>query len=158
MEILGALLKNAAFINDYDYVIDVVEYSMNENIRPSTRFYEILSKFKYFHSKSRKLEPNEEEDAKYKRFYAVYNKWSQQMGLQGLRREEAINLLETHPWRQLKEAEGDGIEMLKNERTRRFWKKQHTLKKLTPHHLNNLQSKNVKTIENPQKTVEPDEK
>lgn len=151
IEILGALLKNATFVKDYDYVIGVLEYAMNENVRPSPKFYEVLSTFKYYHSKSRKLDEQEEHRRKYNQFYAVYKKWSKQMGLEGLTKEEAIKLLDTHPWRQLKEAEGDGIELLKNERTRRFWKKQHTLKKLTPNHLNHLQSGTIETIENSQK-------
>lgn len=151
-------MKNAAYLKDYDYVIDVLEYAMVENVRPSTKFYEILSSFKYFYSKSRKQEPNEEEHTKYNAFFAVYKKWTKQMGLQGLTKEEAIKLLDVHPWKQLKEPEGDGIEALKNERTRRFWKKQHTLKKLTPNQVNHLQSDNFKAIENSKKTVEIDEK
>lgn len=153
IEILGALLKNANYVKDYDYVIDVLEYAINENVRPSVKFYEILISFKYFYSKSRKQEPNDEEHTKYNAFYAVYKKWTKQMGLQGLTKEEAIKLLNVHPWKQLLEEEGDGIEILKNERTRRYWKKQHTLKKLTPKHLKHLESENFIAIENVQKTV-----
>lgn len=158
IEILGALLKNASCAKDYDYVIDILEYAMNENIRPSSKFYDILISFKYGHSKARKLEPNEEEHVKYNEFFVVYQKWSKQMGLQGLTKEEAMKLLDAHPWRQLKEAEGDGIEVLKNERARRFWKKQHTLKKLTPNHLSHLQSEQIKSIGNSPKIVEIEEK
>lgn len=151
-------MKNATFVKDYDYVIDVLEYARNENIRPSLKFFENLNTFKYYHSKSRKNESYDEEQLKYNQFHAVYKKWSIQMGLEGLTKNEAIKLLDTHPWKQLKEAEGDGIEMLKNERTRRFWKKQHTLKKLTPNHLNHLQSESIKAIEHRQTPVEIDEK
>lgn len=158
IEILGALLKNATFINDHEYVVDVLEYAMDENVRPSVKFYEILDAFKYSRSRLLKQEPSEEEQIKCKAFFNVYNKWMNQMGLKGLTKEEAIKLLNVHPWKQLKEAEGDGIEILKNERTRRQWKQQHTLKVLTQNRLNGFQNRNLETIENMDKIVEIDEK
>lgn len=148
-------MKNAQFAGDYAYVIDILEYAMNENIRPSTKFYEILSSFKHSCDISLKNNPNEDEQITFDGFFTVYKKWKKQMGLKGLKKVEALELLNVHPWKQLKEAEGDGIENLKNERTRRYWKKQHTLKILSPNRLNHLQSEKLENIE---KIVEIDGK
>lgn len=158
IEILGALLGNATFIFDYDYVIDVLDYAINEQLRPSSKFYQIVSLFNYECMKKLKSTPNEEEQRKFNAFVAIYKNWKKQFGLNGVQHEEIMKLLEVHPWKQLKEAEGDGIEMLKNERTRRLWKRQHALKVLTPNRLNKLRSENLKVIDNSPKMEEIDEK
>lgn len=151
-------MKNATYVKDNEFVIDVLKYAIDEKVRPSSKFYEILCAYKNWRSKLLKQESSEQNQLKWNEFYAVYKKWTNQMGLQGVPKEEAIKLLEVHPWKQLKEAEGDGIEILKNERTRRYWKRQHTLKTLNPTWLNHLPNENVKTIETTDKLVEIDNK
>lgn len=148
-EILGALLKNASFIKDYEYVIDVLKYAMNEDIKPSSKFNEILSKFKNSRFHSLQSNDDDQEQIKYNAFYTVYKKWQEQMGLDGLKsRDEATKLLRVHPWKQLKEGEGEGIEPVKNMKTRRYWKVQHALVKLTPARFDRLQGQNTEKLEN----------
>lgn len=144
-EILGALLKNAAYIKDYDYVIDVLEYAMNENIKPTSKFIEILSKFRTSRFYALQSNPNDPEHIENEKFYAVYRKWRAQMGLAGLSRDDAIKAANVHPWKQLEEGEGDGIEIVKNKTTRRTWKIQRTLHKLTPTRIDRLQNENIET-------------
>ncbi|XP_055325071.1 pentatricopeptide repeat-containing protein 1, mitochondrial-like [Sitodiplosis mosellana] len=146
-EILGALLKNATFIKDYDYVNDVLEYAMIENIKPSLRFTEILGTFKNGRYYKLQNNDNNEELAKYNAFYKVYKKWKSQMELTGLSTDEVKKLLYVHPWGQLKEAEGEGIEDVKNINTRRLWKRQRVLKKLNSSCIEKIHSQN-KTHEN----------
>lgn len=111
------------------------------------KFYDILSTFKYFRVKALQEEPNKAEQITCNALVAISKRWKKQMGLYGVAHEEIIKSLNVHPWKQLKEAENDGIEILKNERTRRLWKRQHTLKTLTANRLNNLQSDHLKIID-----------
>lgn len=131
-------MRNAIYINDYDYVIDVLDYAKDNDIKPSLKFAEMLAEFKNrcYHRIQRSQ--NEEELTQFNRFYKVYKKWKTQMGLAGLSPDDVDKLLNIHPWKQLKEAEGTGIEPLKNSRIRRLWKKQHALIKLTPARLERL--------------------
>lgn len=120
---------------------------MDEDIKPSPRFIEILSQFKGARFGSLQNKENAAEKAKFNKFYVFYNKWKVQMGLVGLSRDDAMKLMNVHPWKQLKEKEGDGIEMLKNRKTRRYWKVQHTLEKLTPSRLNRPHNQNAEKME-----------
>lgn len=158
IEILGALLKNATYVKDYDFVMDILFYATEENIKPSPRFIEILSKFKNASFHSLQSEQNSDAQIKYNRFYAAYKKWKEQMALDGLSRDEATKLVNVHPWKQLKESEGDGIEMVKNKKTRRYWKVQHALVKLTPDRLDRLHKQNPQQIENIETNVESNDK
>lgn len=160
-EILGALLKNAAYIKDYDYVIDVLKYAMSENIKPSLRFAQILSIFKNHRYYSLQKQDNDEELLKYNAFYTVYKTWKSQMELTGLSADEVTKLLNVHPWKQIKEAQGVGIEGEKNIYTRRLWKRQRVLKKLNPTHIKQLTSESQMNSEKDQFTehvVKPDSK
>lgn len=81
---------------------------------------------------------NAQDLERFHRFYKVYKEWKTQMELNGLTTEEISKQLNVHPWKQLKEVEQLGIEMVKNQKTRRYWKKQHLLKKLKPSRLERL--------------------
>lgn len=155
-EILGALLKNASYIKDYDYVIDVLEYAMSENIKPSLRFTQILSTFKNIRYYSMQKQDDDDELCKYNAFYKVYKTWKSQMELTGLSPDEVSKLLKVHPWGQIKEAEREGIEGTKNIKTRRLWKRQSVLKKLNPTHIKQLQSESQTNSEKDQFTENPE--
>lgn len=137
-EILGALMRNAAYIKDFDYAIDVLNYAMDENIKPSFKFTEIVSKFSAYQYRTVQENNNAQDLERFHRFYKVYKEWKTQMELNGLTTEEISKRLNVHPWKQLKEGEQLGIEMVKNQKTRRYWKKQHLLKKLKPSRLERL--------------------
>lgn len=141
-EILGALLRKATYSKDYDYVIDILEYAMSENLKPSYRFAEALGIFKNTRYYALQKQDSEEELIKYKAFYKVYKEWKSQMELTGLSADDVKKLLHVHPWKQLKEGEGEGIEDIKNIKTRRLWKRQMVLKKLTPISVDKIHSQN----------------
>lgn len=145
-------MRVATHIKDYDYVIDVLEYAMNENVQPSGRFNEILSKFKNSRYYLLQAEDNEEERIKYNAFYRVYKKWKSQMNLNEISSVAAIKLLNVHPWKQIKEAEGDGIEPVKNKNTRLLWKRQHSVAKLTQSHLDRLHDENQSNLDKVEQT------
>lgn len=125
-------MRKATHIKDYDYVVDVLQYAMNEDIKPSLRFTEIVGEFKNSRYAAIQQHKKEEELQKFNAFYGVFRKWKTQMNLLGLSGDEIKKLLHVHPWKQLKEAEGEGIEPVKNIYTRRIWKKQMVVKKLNP--------------------------
>lgn len=133
-------MKNATFINDYDYAIDILNYAIAEDVKPSHRFNEILTKFKNGRYYTLQKQSNEDELSKYNAFYRVYKNWKSQMQLAGLSADEVSKLLHVHPWRQLKEGEGTGIEDVKNVNTRRLWKRQSVLKKLNPTRIERIHS------------------
>lgn len=145
-------MKNATYTQDYKYVTDILEHTMSEDIKPSFKFTEMLNRFSVSRYRSLQQENNEQELAKYNRFYRVYKAWKTQMGLDGLSKDEISAQLNVHPWKQLKEADSDGIEIVKNKRTRRYWKRQHILKKLKPSCLENLSKSSADTTENTQET------
>lgn len=152
-EILGALLKNASFTNDFEYVIDLLKYAMEENLKPSAKFMQILGNFKNKQYHLMQKNTNNPVMYKYNAFYAFYKQWKKQMGLLGLSSDETIKLLNEHPWYQFKETEGDGIEIVKNKKTRRMWKQQHALIKLTPQRIERLAGQNA--IDDPNKSEKP---
>lgn len=152
-ETLGALLKNATHINDYDYVIDVLDYAKDNEIKPSAKFAEMLGDFKNKRYHRLQRRNDEEELTRFNRFYKVYKKWKTQMGLTNLSPDDVDKLLNIHPWRQIKEPEGTGIEVVKNVKIRRLWKRQHALVKLTPSRLERL-SKNREQIEDEPEQIE----
>lgn len=138
-------MRNAAYNKDCEYCIDLLNYAMNEGIKPSSRFVQIMSKFKNSQFYAMKMDGKEEAKAKYSQFYRVYKRWQEQMELLGLSLDEATKLLNVHPWKQLKESPGEGIEILKNKRTRRYWKRQHTLERLNPSRLKRLDMNSTTT-------------
>lgn len=139
--ILGALLNNAIYIKDYDFVIDILEYSITERLKPSNKFMEVLNEFeKSCYFKLRNRDENDEEYIKFKGFYKVYKKWKVHNNLVGCSGDDISKALNVHPWKQIKEGEGEGLEYVKNSNIRRYWKKQHALVKLTPTRLKNLQN------------------
>lgn len=132
-------MNNATYIKDYDFVIDVVEYAINERISPSHRFMEMLNEFnksRYFTLRNRS--DDDEEYIKFKRFYRVYKDWKVHNNLVGCSGDDISKSLRVHPWKQIKEDEGYGLERVKNSKIRRLWKRQHTLEKLTPNRIKNL--------------------
>lgn len=131
-------MKNAAYIKDFDYAIDILKYAMTEDIKPSFKFTEIVSKFSASQYRTVQENNNAQDLERFRRFYKIYKEWKTQMELNGLTTEEISKRLNVHPWKQLKEGEQLGIEMVKNQKTRRYWKKQHLLKKLKPSRLERL--------------------
>lgn len=141
---MGALLRNATYIKDYDFVIDILEYAINERLKPSLKFMEFFNEFdksQYF--KLRNRDDNDEEYLKFKRFYKVYKNWKVHNDLVGLSGDGFSRALRVHPWKQIKEGEGEGLEPVKNMKVRRYWKRQHTVEKLNPTRLKNLQEPKV---------------
>lgn len=149
-------MKNAVHVKDYDYVIDILQFAVKENIRPSFKFTEIVNGFNVSRYRSLQAKKNDEELAKYNRFYRIYKVWKTTMELDGLSRDEISRRLNQHPWKQLKEGEKYGIEIVKNKRTRRIWKRQLTLAKLKPARLEQLlipePGPSANTIENADET------
>lgn len=62
-------------------------------------------------------------------FSIAYSQWKQKMGFAKLKTKEILKLLQENPWNQFKEEESVGLEPLKNVKTRKFWKRAHTLVK-----------------------------
>lgn len=138
-------MKNAIHKSDYDYTIDVLDYAKDNDIKPSAKFAEMLSEFKNKRYRRLQKQPHEQELTKFNQFYKVYKKWKTQMGLVNLSPDDVDKLLNIHPWKQIKEPEGTGIEDVKNSKIRRLWKRQHTLEKLTPSRLERLSKKSETT-------------
>lgn len=143
------MLRIAIHVNDYDYVIDVLKYAMDENIKPSCKFAEMLRKFKSYRYNELQMKPNETAQLEFNRFYGIYKKWKQQMDLDGLRADDVTKLLNVNPWKQIKEGDIEGLEPVKNKITRRTWKLQHSLKKLSANKIEHLHGKESEKAKEP---------
>lgn len=131
IEILGALLKNACYAKDYAYVIDILTITIEENIQPSEKFLQIISNFKRSRYNALQNKPNADEQVEFNQFYRTYLKFKEAIGFTGSY-DDFVKTLREHPWKQFKESQVDGAEILKNSYIQRLWKKRHVIQKVTP--------------------------
>lgn len=134
IEILGALLKNACYSKNYDYVIAILITTINEEVKPSEKFVQILSDFKKSRYNKLQKNPDEQEQIEFNHFYKTYLRWKQEMGFSGPFKD-FVKTLREHPWKQFQEPQEEGIEHSKNSYIRHLWKKRHVIQKVTPYGL-----------------------
>lgn len=138
VEIAGALLKNACYVRDYDYVLEVLNLCKVHGVKLSPQFVDCVYKFDgQSYSRSHHQNPTEHDRKEFYRFSRKFKQWLKDMNLKGLDQEAAIKQVKEHPWKQFKEAQLDGEEPLKNTRKQKWEKKKHFIHKLTITRLEN---------------------
>lgn len=133
IEILGAMLKNACYLKDYDYVLEVLHACQTNKLKPSPKFIDIVytfNKITFQTIRNPKMTTKHDKNEVF-RFSREFKKWQKDMNLDGLDKEAAIKATTEHPWKQFKEAQPDGEETTKNLKKRLSSKKKHSIRKLT---------------------------
>lgn len=132
VQILGALLGNAAKSNNYPYIMHILECLHGESLKPSVEFMKKIEKYhmnRYLYVKDNETNLTADEINAFRQFSHAYGRWKKKMGLAGLKTKEILKMLLENPWKQFKEETSVGIEPLKNQKTRRLWKRGHVLVK-----------------------------
>lgn len=144
MIILGSMLKNACYLRNYDYALEILHNVEKENLKLSGKFLKIIDEFnrvQFLSLRSKKCTKRDQNE--YFRFSREYKHWKKNMqiedGVDGMKK--AIKLADVHPWKQFKEQQSDGIENVKNIKKFRKSKTKHKLYKLTGNRLKNFSEK-----------------
>lgn len=132
IHILGALLKNACHANSYPYISDILYMLIDKGIKPSKEFLTIIDTY---HGKTlsrfirkRNFLPEKQTTAFFQ-FSREYKRWQKRTGLYGLQLDEAVKMIQEHPWKQFKESQPEGEENVKNSKKMHLRKKGHLLHK-----------------------------
>lgn len=140
MIILGSMLKNACYLKNYDYVLEILHIAQREGLKPSAKFLQIIDNFNRIRFLTLRGKISKHDQNEYFRFSREYKKWQKDMNIQDSKEgmEKAIKSADEHPWKQFKEKQPKGIEHIKNVKKFRRSKTKHKLYKLTGNRLNTI--------------------
>lgn len=135
MQILGAMLNQGCYRLDFPYIIEILNITKNERLKPNKQF---LTHLHEFNQKCYKLKKMNHKDVRsetfqagFEKFKSKYRKWREFMGLD-TKLDDAVKIVEEHPWEQFQTAEATGMEDVKNPKLRREKKLSRHIKRLTP--------------------------
>lgn len=135
MHILGAMLKQGCHHRDFSYVIEVMDITKNERLKPNEQFLMHLQRFKQdcfnMQKTNSKYATNEAFEAGFEKFRFKLRKWKEFMGLDR-KLDDAVKAVQEHPWEQFRSVEATGVEDVKNPKQRREKKLSRHIKRLTP--------------------------
>ncbi|XP_070502851.1 pentatricopeptide repeat-containing protein 1, mitochondrial isoform X1 [Chironomus tepperi] len=130
LPILGGMLKQACYNQQFDYILDILYIIKKFNMKPNDRIMDTVDRFvvscNYLRKKDNKNLPrNFRENVR--RFKDDYVKWKEAVGLSksATLTDEDKKILKEKPWQQFKEAQPVGYEDSKNEK----WQRKQKLKR-----------------------------
>lgn len=139
IQILGAMLKQGCYRRDFPFIIEILNITKAEKLKPNKQFLEHLHKFN-FHCYNVLKKPNydatkrAEFEADFSSYKLKLRKWKDFMGL-NVKMEEAVKIVQDHPWEQFQSVQADGVEDVKHTKLRRKQKLSRDIKRLTPRKL-----------------------
>lgn len=138
MQILGAMLKQGCYRRDFPYVMEIMNITKNERLKPNKAFLDHLHQFSRLCYKlektNHKYARNEAFEVGFEKFKTKWRKWNEFMGLDW-RQDEAVKSVQEHPWEQFQSVEATGMEDVKNPKLRKEKKLSRHIKRLTPNKL-----------------------
>lgn len=150
MVILGAMLRNACFLKNYDYVLEILHTVKGAELQPSSKFLQIVYEFngKQFRSLQGRTCTQRDRN-EYFRFSREFKQWKKDMAIEEGKEamEKKIKTADGHPWKQFKEPRPTGVENVKNVHKFKKPKTKHRLYKLTENRLNTISEKHSKTAD-----------
>lgn len=132
MPILGAMVKQGCCTRDFNYIMDILGIIKRFKMKPSEQLMETLDRFIVGINATKKKEqtkipPNFRKNVK--KFKEDFQKWKEDMGIGNLTEPEDVKrALKEKPWDQFKEAQAEGFEDAKNQKTQMRRKVTHHIK------------------------------
>ncbi|XP_067645278.1 pentatricopeptide repeat-containing protein 1, mitochondrial [Eurosta solidaginis] len=140
-QILGAMLRQGAANRNFPYIIEIMQISLDENIKPNEMFLTHLHKFYDNCARSIDARHPSTKTKSFKNGHAKFcdklRTYYEEQGLSGLKLEDAIKKIRQHPDKQFKEEDIDGIEPVKNEALSKKQKIRKYIKKIKIENLRN---------------------
>uniref|UniRef100_A0A1I8MYB1 PROP1-like PPR domain-containing protein n=1 Tax=Musca domestica TaxID=7370 RepID=A0A1I8MYB1_MUSDO len=163
MHILGAMLRQGCAKKDFSYVCDIMQISLDENIKPNEIFLRHLHKFHLDCARAIDARHPSTKTGLYKKehkkFCDKYRLYLEEHGLSNLKIDDQIKKIRERPYEHYKEDPVDGMEPLKNEKLASKQKLRKYIKKIKLQHLKgdedgtpSLENMQVKTIDSPKVT------
>lgn len=149
IQILGAMLKQGCYHQNFEYILEIMKIVKDERIKPNEQFLMHLHNFQlncirliknsvrfwhnnYINSKwilikfillQHKNRENHEFKIDFADFQIKLKKWQSFMGFSDVKLDEAVKIVREHPWEQFQYSQHHGLEPEKNEKQRHKKKK-----------------------------------
>ncbi|XP_069968160.1 pentatricopeptide repeat-containing protein 1, mitochondrial [Bactrocera oleae] len=134
IQILGAMLRQGANNRNFPYVIEILQISLDENIKPNDVFLKHLHNFYDRCARSIDARHPSTKTKSFRRghekFCAKLRLYYEEQGIAGLKIEDAIKKIHEHPYQQYRDDEYEGVEPLKNQKLSKQQKVRRYIKKI----------------------------
>ncbi|KAI8129541.1 mitochondrial, Pentatricopeptide repeat-containing protein 1 [Lucilia cuprina] len=134
IQILGAMLRQGCAQKSFPYICEIMQISLDENIKPNEIFLRHLNNF--YLQCARAIDArhpttkNKLYKKEHKKFCDKYRLYQEEHGIDGLKLEDAIKKIKERPYDHYKEQDGEGIEPIKNEKLAKKTKLRKYIKKI----------------------------
>ncbi|XP_055847167.1 pentatricopeptide repeat-containing protein 1, mitochondrial [Episyrphus balteatus] len=133
-QILGAMLRQGCAQKAFPYICEILQISLDENIRPNDVFLRHLDNFykqcaqlidiRHFSTKTKTFRKE------HAQFCKKYRTWQEEQGIEGLKLDDAIKKLKQRPYQHFKEDTVEGLEDIKNVKLSKKSKMRKYIKKI----------------------------
>ncbi|XP_017467719.1 PREDICTED: pentatricopeptide repeat-containing protein 1, mitochondrial isoform X2 [Rhagoletis zephyria] len=155
MQILGAMLRQGIGHRNFPYVIEILQISLDEHIKPNDIFLTHLYKFYDRCARSIDERHPSTKSKSFKNGHAKFcdklRLYYEEQGIAGLKLDDAIKKVREHPNQQYKEEDVEGLEPIKNKELSKKQKIRKYIKKIK---IENLRSDDQSTSPRPEITAE----
>ncbi|XP_061401641.1 pentatricopeptide repeat-containing protein 1, mitochondrial [Musca vetustissima] len=139
MQILGAMLRQGCAKKDFSYICEIIQISLDENIKPNDIFLRHLHKFHLDCARAIDARHPTTKTQLYKKshkkFCDKYRLYLEEHSLANLKLDDQIKKIRERPYEHYKETPVDGMEPLKNEKLASKQKLRKYIKKIKIQHL-----------------------
>lgn len=114
--------------------MDILNRIKDESLKPSSQLMKKLESYHLDNILKFKENVHNVPQSKIDDFHQYsrnYQGWKFEMGFGKMKTKEILASLSENPWAQLREEQSVGVEPLKNQKTRKLWKRGHVLQKFT---------------------------
>ncbi|XP_052845835.1 LOW QUALITY PROTEIN: pentatricopeptide repeat-containing protein 1, mitochondrial [Drosophila gunungcola] len=134
MPILGAMLRQGCANKSFSYINEIIQLSLEEGIKPNESFLRHLHNFHRGCARAIDARHPSTKTAAFKKghskFCDKYRLYYEELGLAGLKLEDAIAKVKERPYQKYKEPAAEGMEPLKHEQLKRKTKIRKYIKKI----------------------------
>ncbi|XP_017071348.2 pentatricopeptide repeat-containing protein 1, mitochondrial [Drosophila eugracilis] len=134
MPILGAMLRQGCAKKSFTYINEIIQLSLEENIKPNETFLRHLHNFHRGCARAIDARHPSTKTAAFKKghskFCDKYRLYYEELGLAGLKLEDAIAKVKERPYEQYKLPSVKGMEPLKNDHLKHKTKQRKYIKKI----------------------------
>uniref|UniRef100_A0A1I8QCC8 Pentacotripeptide-repeat region of PRORP domain-containing protein n=1 Tax=Stomoxys calcitrans TaxID=35570 RepID=A0A1I8QCC8_STOCA len=134
IQILGAMLRQGCAKKSFPYICEIIQISLDENIKPNDIFLRHLHNF---HLQCARAIDDRHPSTKtklfkkqHKEFCDKYRLYKEEQGIANLKLDDAIKKLRERPYQQYKEDYEEGMEPLKNQKIAQKQKLRKYIKKI----------------------------
>ncbi|KAH8318242.1 hypothetical protein KR067_009986 [Drosophila pandora] len=134
MPILGAMLRQGCAQKSFGYINEIMQLSLEEGVKPNEPFLRHLYNFHRGCARAIDARHPSTKTAAFKKghskFCDKYRLFYEELGLAGLKLEDAIAKVKENPYAKFKEHTEEGLEPLKTDQVKRKTKVRKYIKKI----------------------------